>query len=126
MITSISTAKTLVAIGTAAFTTLGGGFASADIGMGTYVDEDYPDSCLVLQNHTGSDAEVRLNYPIHGGSWTVAHDEVFHLADDGYPVMSPTGAWSVQVNPPAQFIWNFDPGLNTGLGCNGSWVLTFA
>ncbi|MEV6213989.1 hypothetical protein [Nocardia sp. NPDC051833] len=113
----------VVAVLGVALTGVGNGVAGAEAGMSTIVAEDFPGSCLVVQNHVGHDVEIRLNYPTWGGYWTFVHDQVSVVADaDNVVITSPSGAWNFTMNPPAEVVWVFDAGLNTELGCNGSWV----
>ncbi len=96
-----------------------------DEGFGEYaVNRSDPNSCLVVQNHTGGRVTVRLNYPTSGGKWVFNHDQVGVLMRNGKLVTSPSGNWNVRTNPPIRFNWVYDGGLNTSRGCNGSWVLT--
>lgn len=88
--------------------------------------EDHPGSCLVVQNHSGSELTVSLNYPVQSGTWTYEPDEVATvLADEANQVItSPSGVWDVHIDRDAQDSWDYDHEQNTGQGCNGSWVLT--
>ncbi|MEV6771263.1 hypothetical protein AB0N05_21850 [Nocardia sp. NPDC051030] len=87
-------------------------------------DYNYPGSCLVVQNHSGTTVDVSLNYPIHTGYWTSYPDDIWHLSDDDIPVTTPNGVWNVELNPSVDSTWVYDSGMNIGIGCNGSWVLT--
>lgn len=98
------------------------------VGLAGPAAADYqgPGSCLVVQNHTGNQIELRLNYPTEGGSWTFYPYEDPSLLTDrnDNPIYSPTGEWSVHTEPAIDAAWSYEPGRNSSRGCNGSWIMT--
>ncbi|MFE3542152.1 hypothetical protein ACFXK0_04160 [Nocardia sp. NPDC059177] len=88
------------------------------------IDVDHPRSCLVVQNHRGGDVRLRLNYPASSGQWTFRRNQTGVLYHRDKVVRSPSGRWSVRANPPVDAKWIYDANMNTGKGCNGSWLLT--
>ncbi|WP_446223802.1 hypothetical protein ACTWPB_00555 [Nocardia sp. IBHARD005] len=120
-------ATSLVAV---ALSVVGAGSAQADDFVGTdnfadnYSATDYPQSCLIVQNHIGDILTVRMDYPTGYGHWEVAPEEVGWLDWGDYPVTSPSGHWQLHVYPPVQNSWVFDAGATRGGSCNGSWIFT--
>ncbi|MFD3594061.1 hypothetical protein ACFWU5_15140 [Nocardia sp. NPDC058640] len=100
------------------------GFIGTDNFSAEYTATDYPNSCLIVQNHIGSQLTVRLDYPTGYSHWTIEPEAVVWL--DGYdgPVTSPSGNWQLHVYPPVLHSWVFDPYRTRGGSCNGSWIYT--
>ncbi|MFB8005015.1 hypothetical protein [Nocardia sp. NPDC056000] len=83
-----------------------------------------PGACLLVQNHSGYDTSIRLNYPYgYSGTWDFSPGEIAFLAD-GDRITSSTGSFNVQMADGISDAWAWDPMAGNDGGCNGSWVLT--
>ncbi|MFI1914736.1 hypothetical protein [Nocardia sp. NPDC020380] len=87
---------------------------------------DHPGSCLVVQNHTGKNVHLTLNYPTESGYWDYAPDEDATVLSDesNNAITSPSGNWDVQTKPDVSDAWVYDASDSTDRGCAGSWILT--
>ncbi|MFD6108355.1 hypothetical protein ACFWFQ_37535 [Nocardia salmonicida] len=116
-------ATPLVAV---ALSVVGAGSAQADdfVGTDNYAATDYPQSCLIVQNHIGDTLTVRMDYPTGYSHWEIDPEQLTWLDWGDSPVTSPSGHWQLHVYPPVQASWVFDTGATRGGSCNGSWIFT--
>lgn len=97
----------------------------ATIDQASPAHADVPGDCLVIDNETGSTQTLTMTDPYHSGQWEISPGDRVILEEDGIPVISSDGHWSVTSRPYYDGTWSYDADANTDRGCNGSEILTW-
>ncbi|MFB8006822.1 hypothetical protein [Nocardia sp. NPDC056000] len=85
--------------------------------------DQYPNTCIVVQNHSGTSLKIRTNYPPGHGVWTYQAEDWGLLLDGDHQPLKSDG-FQLNIDPPTSFSWWYDVSGNRDQGCNGSWILT--
>ncbi|MBL1075856.1 hypothetical protein JK358_15780 [Nocardia sp. 2] len=99
------------------------GVAAAAVVSAPAAQADYPTgACLVVDNQRSAAVTLTVrNQPYTGRQWTVPAHVRWVLLSGDQAIKNPERSWSITA---PQGEWSYNSSIETGRGCNGSWIFT--